>query len=232
MSDLLQPQLKALRDGFWTNGSKPIIAALTESIDGVKASFDPSPSPSPPRLGNPLTALETAIQVGATLPAFNLTDAYGKAVSSTELLAQGPLLIALYRGQWCPFCNLELAALQKRLPEFKAKGVQLIAITSELPPQALVGVDKNKLTFPVLSDVGLVLTRQLGLVWKMGDDMRPTFKLLGNDLEAWNGNDSFELPIPATLLVDQKSVVRNIFVDADYTTRIEPQTAVDWVNAL
>lgn len=110
--------------------------------------------------------------------------------------------------------------------------MQLIAITPELPPQALVGVDKNKLTFPVLSDVGLVFTRKLGLAWKMGEELRPTFKLLGNDLEAWNGDDSFELPIPATLLVDQKSVVRNIFVDADYTTRIEPQTAVDWVNAL
>lgn len=174
----------------------------------------------------------TAIQVGATLPEFTLTDALGKDVSNKTLLANGPILITFYRGEWCPFCNLHLAALQKHLTEFEAKGVTLVAITPELPTETLSTTEKQGLKFAVLSDTGNKYARKLGIVWKMPETLRPTFKTLGNDLVKSNGDDSFELPIPASLLVDGKGVVRKTFVDPDYTKRLEPETALQWIDTL
>jgi peroxiredoxin len=93
---------------------------LTSTAD-IKASYDST----------------TAVQVGQTLPEFTLSDATGKQVSSASLLAKGPLLISFYRGEWCPYCNLELRALQKVLPQFEAKGVTFVAISPELPDTSL-----------------------------------------------------------------------------------------------
>ena len=175
---------------------------------------------------------ETAIQVGAALPEFILTDALGKAISSRTLLAKGPILIAFYRGEWCPFCNLQLASLQKYLAEFKAKGVNIVAITPELPTETLSTREKQGLKFTVLSDTGNEYARKLGIVWKMPETLRPVFETLGNDLLKFNGDDSFELPIPASLLVDENGVVRKTFVNPDFTERLEPETALEWINTL
>lgn len=174
----------------------------------------------------------TAIQVGAALPEFILTDALGKSIPSRTLLARGPILIIFYRGKWCPFCNLQLASLQKHLAEFEAKGVNLVAITPELPTETLSTTDKQGLKFTVLSDTGNKYARKLGIVWKMPENLRPVFETLGNDLVTCNGDDSFELPIPASLLVDEKGVVRKTFVDPDFTERLEPETALEWIKTL
>jgi peroxiredoxin len=175
---------------------------------------------------------DATIQVGDKLPAFNLTDALGTSVSSTSLLCKGPILITFYRGEWCPFCNLALASLQKHLAEFQAKGVTLVAITPELPNNALSATEKHSLKFSVLSDVGNKFARELGIVWKMPEYLRPIFKKFGHDLVRDNGDDSFEVPIPATLLVDGNGVVRNTYMEPDYRKRLEPQTALKWIDAL
>jgi peroxiredoxin len=175
---------------------------------------------------------ESIIHVGDTLPSFDLTDAVGKPVSSADLLAKGPILITFYRGSWCPFCNLALKALQKHLDEFQAKGVSLVAISPELPDTALSTMEKNELKFQVLSDVGHKYARQLGIVWQMPDNLRPVFEKLGHDLITRNGDDSFEVPIPATLLVDGKGVVKKTYIEPEYTKRVEPDTVLEWINAL
>jgi peroxiredoxin len=175
---------------------------------------------------------ESTIHVGDTLPSFDLTDAVGKPVSSADLLAKGPILITFYRGSWCPFCNLALKALQKHLDEFQAKGVSLVAISPELPDTALSTREKNELKFQVLSDVGHKYARQLGIVWQMPDNLRPVFEKLGHDLITRNGDDSFEVPIPATLLVDGKGVVKKTYIEPEYTKRVEPDTVLEWINAL
>ena len=161
-----------------------------------------------------------------------MTDALGKVVSSKTLLANGPILITFYRGEWCPFCNLHLASLQKHLAVFEAKGVSLVAITPQLPTETLSTAEKQGLKFTVLSDVGNKYARKLGIVWKMPETLRPVFKTLGHDFVKSNGDDSFELPIPASLLVDGNGVVRKTFVDPDYTKRLEPETALEWIDTL
>lgn len=175
---------------------------------------------------------EKSIQVGAKLPEFNLRNAVNTDVSSNELLFQGPLLISFYRGEWCPFCNLTLAALQKHLEEFQAKGVTLVAISPELPDQSLSTTEKHSLKFPVLSDKGNQYARQLGLVWSQPDSMRATLTKLGADLPKRNGDDSFDIPIPAAILVDRTGLVRNTYIEPDWTKRVEPTELLKWVDAL
>lgn len=189
---------------------------LMDAKQSIVQSFDP----------------KQAIQPGTKLPAFTLRDATGKDISSSDLLEKGPLLITFYRGEWCPFCNLALRAFQQRLDEIQAKGATFVAISPELPDTSLTTAEKNELQFPVLSDVGNEYARKLGIVWKQPDSLRQVFTTFGTDLPKRNGDDSYEVPIPTTLLVDRTGVVKNVHADADYFKRLEPQDALDWIDAL
>lgn len=212
----LTKQLTSVYDNFQLNAP----ANVKEPIITAKTNFQTSYQPA------------LAIQVGDTIPEFRLSDAVGNEVTSAGLLSQGPLLITFYRGGWCPFCNLAIAAMQKHVDEFKAKGVTLVAISPELPNQALSMTEKHALKFPVLSDVGNKFAKQLGILFPQPDILRPVFDKFGHDLKNRNGDDSFEVPLPATLLVDQKGIVRNTFIDPDYTKRLEPSVALEWIDAL
>lgn len=209
-------ELSSVSQNFRERAPPQVRESITAANDKFKASFQRS----------------SAIQVGDTLPAFRLPDALGKEVSSADLLAQGPILINFYRGEWCPYCNLVLHAMQKHFDEFKAKGVTLVAISPELPNQSLTTTEKHDLKFPVLSDVGNKFAKQLGILFVQDDSLRPIYQSFGYDLKTRNGDDSFAVPIPATLLVDQKGIVRNTFIEPDYSQRLEPSTALEWIDAL
>jgi len=212
----LAAQLNGVTEQFKKVFPKPVQDALLGATNDFVASYDP----------------KSAIQVGDKLPEFKLSNAVGSEVSSTELLAKGPLLITFYRGEWCPFCNLALAAMQKHLDEFQARGVTLVAISPELPNNTVSTVEKNALKFPVLSDVGNKYAKELGIVFQQPDSLRPFFAGAGHDLKARNGDDSFAVPIPVTILVDGKGIVRNTFIDPDYKNRLEPSEALAWIDAL
>jgi len=212
----LTAELSKMLDLFHQTAPKDAVTTIDNMRTEFRETYDPT----------------KAIQPGSHFPAFTLPSATGTSISSTDLLAKGPLLIAFYRGSWCPYCNLELRALQKHLPDFEARGVQFVAISGEVPDQSLNTAEKNDLKFPVLSDVDLKLARQLGIVVKQPDDMRPVFEKFDIDLEKHNGSDTMDVPVPATFLVDQQGVLRKSFVDADYTTRLEPATALKWIDEL
>lgn len=212
----IEPQLQSVLDTFNKNVPEEVRNPITRSREEVQSSYDWSKAP----------------KSGSKLPSFRLTNASGSEISSDELLAKGPILITFYRGSWCPFCNIALRGLQKLLPEFEAKNVKLVAISPELPDNSLSTVAKNELQFQVLSDVGNKFARELGIVWAMPEYLRSPFKNFGNDLVKRNGDDSFEVPIPATLLVDKEGTIRNVFLEPDYTRRLEPATALEWANAL
>ncbi|KIW18680.1 hypothetical protein PV08_02969 [Exophiala spinifera] len=213
----LQGQLDQIVEHFKAVAPESVRSVIFKATDDFAASFDP----------------KSTIQVGDTLPAFSLTDAVGKQVRSADLLAKGRgIVVTFYRGEWCPFCNLALAALQKRLADFEARGVTLVAVTPELPTSALSTVEKNELKFAVLSDVGNKYAAELGIVWVQPDSLREPFAKFGHDLEKRNGDDSFAVPIPATLLVNSSGKVRNTFIDPDYKKRVEPSQVLEWIDAL
>jgi peroxiredoxin len=216
MATTLASQLTDITKRLESQGTAEIKDIILTAKAGIEQSFDPT----------------QAIQPGAKLPQFALPDATGKVVPSSELLSQGPLLMTFYRGEWCPFCNLALRAFQLRLPEIAAKGVTFVAISPELPDTSLSTVEKNELKFPVLSDVGMKFARDLGIVWKQPDTLRVIFDKFGTNLTQRNGDDSFEVPIPTTILVDRDGTVKNVHIDPDYFKRIEPEDALNWIDAM
>ena len=163
---------------------------------------------------------------------FTLPNVHGEDVNLQQRLKNGPVVLNVYRGGWCPYCNLELRALQQALPEIVALGAQLIAIAPQLPDRSMDTVEKHQLEFEVLSDVANVVSRQYGLVFTLPEALRPIYQQFNLDIAGYNGDDSFELPMPATYVIAQNGEIAHAFVDADYTRRMEPAEIIDILRKL
>ena len=164
---------------------------------------------------------------GSAAPAFSLPDAHGEPVASDSLWDEGPVVLSFYRGGWCPYCNIELRALQQRLPEIEALGARLVAITPETPDNALSTQEKNEIAFDVLSDSGNRVASAFGLSFRLPDEVNDIYKnQFGIDLEASNGDASQTLAVPATFVIGKGGKVLKAFVDADYTRRAEPDEVI------
>jgi peroxiredoxin len=141
---------------------------------------------------------DRALGVGARAPEFELPDATGRSIASARLLAQGPLVVKFYRGAWCPYCNLDLRAWQGHLPELAALGAQFVAVSPTSADASLTLAQKHALAFPVLSDAGHGVARRFGIVYTLDESLRTVYAAFDVDLPAYNGDSSFELPVPAT----------------------------------
>ncbi|MCM5662998.1 peroxiredoxin-like family protein [Galbibacter mesophilus] len=166
---------------------------------------------------------EKTIQKGDTFPNTTLPNAKGEKVSLKELNSDKKLIISFYRGGWCPYCNLELKALQNSLEEFKANGAELVAISPETPDNSLSTSEKNELDFEVLSDVNNVFAKELGLVFGLPEDLKAIYDQFGIDVKKHNENDDYELPMPATFVLDENGKVIYQFVNEDYTKRADTE---------
>ena len=116
--------------------------------------------------------------------------------------------------------------MQRSLPEIKSFGAELVAISPQLPDNSLSTAEKLALEFEVLSDVGNKVAKKFGIVFKLTEKIQEIYKNFGIDLPAANGDQSFELPIPATYVVAQNSIISFASIDADYTNRLDPETII------
>jgi len=161
-------------------------------------------------------------RVGSKAPDFELKDHNGTGVSSVGLLAHGRLVISFFRGRWCPFCVGQMEAMNQLLPQIEEKGASLVAISPQTVQQSFFMVDQHKLRFPLLSDSGNGVARQFGLVYRVPDDQQAIYRRSFVNLPFANGDDSWELPIPATFVLDRDGTILHASADADYTVRPEP----------
>ncbi|MGV1793585.1 peroxiredoxin-like family protein [Rhizobium sp. A37_96] len=168
-------------------------------------------------------AAQRALKAGDSLPVFTLFDPDGNIVSSADLLARGPLVISFYRGVWCPYCNMELQALQEALPQFEELGAKLVAISPQNSVNSRKSLRQNNLTFPILSDPHNDIAAAFGLRFEMPNYLVELYKSLKNDLPSFNGDASWTLPMPARYVVGQDGVILYAEVNPDYTRRPEPE---------
>lgn len=168
-------------------------------------------------------AAQRALKASDRIPTFTLADPDGNAVSSADLLAEGPLVISFYRGVWCPYCNMELQALQEALPQFRALGAGLVAISPQTPVNSRKSVRQNELSFPILSDPRNDVAAAFGLRFELPDYLVDLYKSLKNDLPSFNGDPSWTLPMPARFVVGQDGTILYAEVNPDYTRRPEPE---------
>lgn len=207
---------------------------LQAKLDAFKADFKGGKAPyfAPPEI-HPIMERATAeliasgqagraLQAGDQAPVFTLDDPEGQPVSSAELLAQGPLVISFYRGVWCPYCNLELQALQETLPQFVALGASLVAISPQVAANSRKSQRQNKLGFPILGDPENAVAAAFGLRFTLPGYLVDLYKMLKNDLPAFNGDPSWTLPMPARYVIAQDGTIVYAEVNPDYTLRPEP----------
>lgn len=218
--------------------------ALQDRLDAFKVDFEAGKPP----YRVPRSVIETmhrataeliasgqagrAKKAGDVAPAFTLDNQLGSPTSSAELLAQGPLVVTFYRGVWCPYCNLELQAIQAALPEIKARGAQVVAISPQTVPNSRKSARQNQLGFPVLSDVRGEVSAAFGLRFPLPDYLIELYKTLKNELPAFNGDASWTLPMPARYVIRRDGVIAYGEVNPDYTQRPDPSELLPVLDTL
>ena len=211
----LDKQLNTRRTEFAKTASEEKKQTYKEGIDAVVKSG----------------ILNKALNVGDQAPNFTLTNQLGESISLYDELKNGPVVLIWYRGGWCPYCNITLHYMQERLPDFKAQDASLLALTPELPDQSLNTSEKHELQFNVLSDVGNKIGKEYGVVFKLTPEVAAIYeKSFG--MHNYNGDDSDELPLAATYVIDRDGFIQYAFLDADYRNRAEPDTIIEVLKKL
>ena len=163
-----------------------------------------------------------ALKVGDQCPSFELSDHNGRPVSSSALLGKGRLVLLFIRGRWCPFCVGQMEAMNYIAPEIEAAGASLIGVSPQTEKQAFFMRDQHKLTFPLLVDLGNQLARQFGLAYRVPDEQQGLYRGTFVNLPFVNGDSTWELPIPATFVVERDGSILFASANEDYTDRPEP----------
>ena len=163
------------------------------------------------------------LSVGEKIPSFELQDHEGKIVRSADLLARCRLVLCFIRGRWCPFCVGQMEAMNLMAAQIQSGGATLAAISPQTVKQSFFMHDQHKLRFPLLSDAGNRVARQFRLTYRVPAMQEAVYRRAFVNLPFANGDDSWELPIPATYIVDRDGTIIYASGDEDYTQRPEPR---------
>jgi peroxiredoxin len=212
--------------------------SLQAELDAFKADFEAGKPP----YSVPRSVIETmhrataeliasgaasrAKRAGDVAPSFSLRDPDGNVITSEGLLKKGPLVVSFYRGVWCPYCNMELQALESVKPQFDKYGASLVAISPQTAPNNRKSVRQNNLSFPILSDVKGRVGAAFGLRFELPDYLIELYKSLKNDLPAFNDDPSWTLPMPARYVIGQDGTILYSEVNPDYTHRPAPEEMI------
>lgn len=174
------------------------------------------------QLKNP-NAAALALKTGDPAPEFELPDGDGRLWRSPDLLLAGPLIIVFYRGRWCAYCNAQLLAMQEIYKQITTAGASLVAISPQTQKHSYMTRDMHKLRYPVLSDAGNQVARKFGLAYRLSPELQAMYETIYTKLPGYNGDQSWELPLPATYIVQPDGIIAYARVDADWRQRSEPE---------
>ena len=169
---------------------------------------------------------EVGPQLGKAMPKFNLPDENGRLVTLTSLLRSGPVVISINRGHWCPYCKLDLRSLAEINGEIEQLGARTIAIMPDSAEFTDGYATKNRLPFPVLSDIDLGYSLSLDLIFWVGDQIRELYRQAGVELERYHGNHSYFLPMASKFIVGRDGLVKARQVNIEFRERMEPATII------
>lgn len=165
--------------------------------------------------------LDKPLELGDTMPNFEIENAAGGTISLEELLEDGPVLLTFYRGSWCPYCKGELSSIQSRLKKITDTGAQVLAISPEIPSETADLVEQKKYGFLFGTDHDNELAKQLTLSFKLDAKTIKAYRNYGIDLPESNDTKKWELPIPATYVIDADRTITFAFVEEDYSKRAD-----------
>jgi len=195
----LKSQLDAYRRAFCASTLPSVVAGLAGSVAELAQTG----------------LVRQALKAGERAPLFRLRSNTGDFVALSETLDRGPVVVSFFWGGWCPFCRLELQALGQAHPEIERLGATLIGL-SPLPE------NDSCSSFPILKDPGCRIAARYRIAFTVAPQFRPAYLALGYPEGLKNSVDRWVLPMPATYIIDRNGIVALSYVDADYTTRLEP----------
>lgn len=213
--------------------------SLQDDLDALRAEFVRSAPPGRAELYDAKVEellrtfpIDKALRTGDYAPDFTLPDPSRRPVSLAGLLRGGPAVVTFYRGGWCPYCNLQLRAYQQVLGEITALGAELVAISPQLPDGSMSTAEMNRLSFGVLSDIGNRVARSFGLVYSLPQELRAALASNNKALPGINGDNSWELPLPATYVIASDRRITLAEIELDYRERLEPDAIITALRAL
>ena len=197
-----QKELQAKKDGFKKNAPSSTKEIYTKGIEQVAKSG----------------VLENALNVGDTAPNFTLPTIHGTDLELYKVLETSPVIVTWYRGGWCPYCNIYLRGLERFMPKLKPYNAQIIAISPETVDKTIETTVDNDIAFAVLSDKGNKVADDYNISYTLPAEVAKAF--VGRiDIPAYNGDDSFKLPLAATYVIGKDRKIHYAFIDADYRER-------------
>jgi peroxiredoxin len=202
----LQDQLDALKAERLAVASPAVTLARQRAVDALATSG----------------LAERALHAGEQAPAFRLRDGNGRAFSSREALRSGPVVVVFYRGRWCPYCNVDLSAIEAASRDIRSLSASLVAVSQQTSGNSLETERRNGLSFASLVDAGGKLAHAFGLRWRASDELRAVQVGCGADLTEFNGEDSWTLTMPARYVVAPGGTVEYADISVDYTRRGDP----------
>lgn len=202
----LQDQLDVVRAECLAKTSPKVILIRQREVEALAASG----------------LAERAAQAGEQAPTFRLRDAHGREFSSRDALRQGPMVLVFYRGLWCPYCSVDLRAVELAAHDIRSLGASLVVVSQQTPENTLETQRSNRLSFPSLVDTGGKVAHAYGLRWKVSDELRAVQEDCGVDLTAYNGDPSWTLTMPARYIVAPDGIIEYSDISVDYTHRGDP----------
>lgn len=207
----LEQQIKELNENLAKQLPTEVLEVFGKSIQDLKAK----------------NIEDSSINIGDKFPDFSLPNTNDKTVELKELLQNGKVIIAFFRGSWCPYCNLELKALQDNLKQITDKNVTLVALSPQTSDYSEELKSNHNLEFELLTDKNNALAKQLGIAFELQNYVIPTYNSLGIELSEYNENNNNELPVPAVFVIDTNGSITYKFVDTNYMNRINLQELIE-----
>ncbi len=159
--------------------------------------------------------------IGEMIPTTTLLDASGKNVDLNKAVAEKPTILIFYRGGWCPFCSRQLAGVQEIVPELEKEGYQIIAISTDQPEGLMQSATKEKLSYTLLSDSDLKVSKQFGIAFKAPKDYSEMLT------KTTGGKDVDQLlPVPSVFILDRKGIIHFEYINPDFKQRLSPELLI------
>ena len=159
--------------------------------------------------------------VGEKAPDFTLQNQDGNLISLSDKLLSGQVILSFYRGEWCSHCNREMQQIKEIQDKLDEQNVTVLAIAPQHIEYASTMAKKNEVTFDLLSDPDLSVIDNYKLKFTMSEDVQNVYKNNFNlNLPNITANNTWELPIPGTFVINQNGIITGRFVDTDYRKRL------------
>jgi peroxiredoxin len=195
----MKAELDACRRAFEASTPPGIVAALEGSVAELVQTG----------------LVRQAVKAGERAPLFRLWSNTGDFVALAEAIDRGPVVVSFFRGSWCPFSRLEMKALAEVQSEIERLGATLIGVSP-------VADGDTCSSFPILKDPGCKIAARYRIAFAVPPQFRPAYLALGYPERLKKGRDRWVLPLAATYIIDRDGIVVLSYVDADYTTRLQP----------